>query len=963
MKKTLLTFCLVAAFAIGVAQHRMAIPQIINYNNSQYKGGLQNWDIAQDSHGIMYFGNNEGLLTFNGRYWNIFPLPNATVVRSVAIDKNNRIFVGGQDELGYFEADTMGRLQYHSLVNLIAETDRKFADVWNIAVRNNEVFFRTNTKLFHYKDGHMTVDKATTEWQFLGIAEGAIYAQSMNQGIMRYDRGFWKPLADHPDLGATVVTGIMPYSQDTLLVSTLKSGLYYLTHNTLIPKKTPLDRLFTADRIYCGLPANDNWFVFGTTSAGVIIMDRANKLVQQYVYGEGLQKNNVRDVFIDRNQNLWLALDDGIDFIAVNSAVKYIRPNTSNPASSYAFRVFGGQLYIGTSNGLYMSPINTEQSDISLSDARFTEVNNTEGQVWALDEINNRLLMGHEDGAFEIVGGEALNIYAAPGTWLFRPMSRIFPASQVIAGTYLGLQRLTYSDGRGFLSNGRVDGPYESLRFVHYDESQNAVWASHPYRGVFKLQLSQDGNTITKSKTYSEADGLPSRLYNYLFLIKNKITVATNDGIYEYDADTDSFMPSAALYPQLKGIELQYLKEDNDGNIWFVSHKKLGVIDFGEPSDPDPFTINYFPELNGKVLGGFETVYAIDEENIFIGANKGAIHLNYRRYKATISRPDVLLSRVTVIDGEKQEHVLYGGHQTNEIVPPTLSYHSSSFHFSFATTLYDQQDNVEFSYMLEGFDKGWSTWGNRSEKEYTNLSPGHYVFKVKSRNTKGNESTVISYPFAITPPWYANPISYAVYTISVCLLIFLLFKWQKRKLQQKHERELYLNQLELDRREKEVVRLKNEKLESEIDFKNKELANLTMHLVQRGEVLAKIKETIMSVIKKHDFSDSSINFRQLIRLIRNAERTDEDWEQFSAHFNHVNEGFFTNLKEQYPELTPNELKLCAFLRMNLSSKEIAQLMNITIKAVEVGRYRLRKKLKIDPEQNLYEFLLRHATKT
>src|SRR5690606_26523019 len=131
MKKTLLTFCMVAAFCIGVAQHRVATPNIIYHNNSQYKAGLQNWDIAQDSHGIMYFGNNEGLLTFNGRYWNIFPLPNATVVRSVAIDKYNRIFVGGQDELGYFEADTMGRLQYHSLVNLIAETDRKFVDVWH----------------------------------------------------------------------------------------------------------------------------------------------------------------------------------------------------------------------------------------------------------------------------------------------------------------------------------------------------------------------------------------------------------------------------------------------------------------------------------------------------------------------------------------------------------------------------------------------------------------------------------------------------------------------------------------------------------------------------------------------------------------------------------------------------------------------------------------------------------------
>src|SRR5690606_5432759 len=322
----------------------------------------------------------------------------------------------------------------------------------------------------------------------------------------------------------------------------------------------------------------------------------------------------------------------------------------------------------------------------------------------------------------------------------------------------------------------------------------------------------------------------------------------------------------------------------------------------------------YFPELNGKVLGGFETVYALNEENIFVGANKGAIHLNYKQYKAAVSRPDVLLSEVMVVDGDKQEQVLYGGYKTSDITSPTLDYRSNSFHFAFATTLYDQQDNVEFSYMLEGFDNGWSTWSNRSEKEYTNLPPGHYVFKVKSRNTKGNESAEYNYAFTITPPWYANAVSYSVYALLLCLLIFLLFKWQKRKLQQKHERELYLNQLELDQREKEVVRLKNEKLETEIDFKNKELANMTMHLVQRGEVLAKIKETILSVVKKHDFSDSSINFRQLIRLIRNAERTDEDWEQFSVHFNHVNEGFFTNLKERYPDLTPNELKLCAFLR-------------------------------------------------
>lgn len=962
MKRTIFTSCLIAMVLSALGQHRVAIPQIINYNSDQYRGGLQNWDIAQDVNGIMYFGNNEGLLTFNGRYWNIHPLPNATVVRSVAVDPGNRIYVGGQDEIGYFEADSAGVLDYRSLVGIIPEQERQFADVWDIAVVGNDVFFRTNTKILHYKDGRMAVDKASTEWQFLGLVDGKLYAQALHQGIMRYDAGFWKPLANHPELEGNVVTAIMPYRTDTLLVATLKHGLFYLVGGTLIPKKTPLDPIFSIDRIYCGLPVNNDWFVFGTTSAGVLMMDRNGRLVQQYVYGEGLQKNNIRNVFIDRNRNLWLALDDGIDFIGVNSAVKYIHPSKTNPISSYAIRLFGQHLYIGTSNGLYVTPIEQNQRDISLANADFTEVPRTEGQVWSLSEINGRLLMGHEDGGFEIAGQGARKIYTIPGTWLFQPVSRVFPSRHLVAGTYLGLQHLAF-DQNEFYDAGRVDGPYESLRFIHYDDGTHTIWASHPYRGIFRLPLSQDYARVVDQKTYTDADGLPSILYNYLFFIKNKIMVATSDGIYEYDEAADRFMPSPLFYAEFKGMQIQYLKEDGDGNVWFISHKRLGVADFGLPDGETPYTINYFPELNGKILGGFEHIYAINEENILIGANKGTIHLNYKRYKENSTKPDALLGLVKVVDSEKKERMLYGGHVAEKLTTPCLDYLSNSFYFSFSSTLYDQQDNVEFSYQLDGFDGAWSIWSNRSEKEYTKLPAGNYVFKVKSRNGVGNESGIVAYPFIIFPPWYANPISYTFYAVLLCLLILLLFKWQQKKLQRKHERELYLSQLELDRSEKEVVRLKNEKLETEIGFKNKELANMTMHLVQRGEVLTKIKETILSVIKKHDFSDSTINFRQLMRLIRTAERTDEDWEQFSVHFNHVNEGFFANLKERYPDLTPNELKLCAFLHLNLSSKEIAQLMNITIKAVEVGRYRLRKKLRLDPEQNLYEFLLQlSATK-
>jgi len=957
----LLLYCCMLLGATSLAQHRVAIPQIINYNNDQYRGGLQNWEAAQDTHGIMYFGNNEGLLTFNGRYWNIYPLPNATVVRSIAIDAHNRVYVGGQDELGYFETDSIGILRYHSLVHLIPPQERQFADVWDIAIMDSHIFFRTNTKLLHYKDGQIKVDKPIVEWKFMGAAEGYVYAQAQQQGILRYENGFWKPVARHPDLDHATITAIMPYGKDTLLVATLKHGLFFLTDHRLIAKRTPLDEVFAIDRIYAGRPLNADWFVFGTTSAGILIVDKQGNLVQQYVYGEGLQNNNIRNVFIDRNQNLWLALDDGIDFIGINRAIKYIQPNKTNPVSTYAIQLHGGRLYIGTSNGLYTTPIDAKWRDLSLSTAAFSEVPHTEGQVWNLTEINGRLLMGHEDGAFDVAGTTARRIYAVPGTWMFQPVSRVFPSQKIIAGTYLGLQHLTFSNGT-FYDGGRTDGPYESLRFIHYDDNEHAIWASHPYRGVFKLFLSDDMGSVTDQKIYTDKDGLPSALYNHLFLIKNKISVATIDGIYEYDAAADRFVPSSLFHQQLQGVPIQYLKEDQEGNVWFTSHKKLGVIDFGQSNTKTPFTVTYFPELNGKLLGGFESIYPLNDENILIGANKGAIHLNYKRYKEDISKPDVLLNLVKVIDREKKEHILFGGHLPPEIKSQRLHYQSNSFHFSFSSTLYDQQSNVEFSYLLDGIDKAWSGWSNRSEKEYTNLPPGQYVFNVKSRNSNGNESTVRKYPFFIAPPWYANPVSYTVYVILTAVLIYLLFKWQKKKLQRKHQHQLYLSQLELDRSEKEVVRLRNEKLEAEIAFKNKELANMTMHLIQRGEALAKIKETILAVIKKHHFNDSTINFRQLIRLIRSAERADEDWEQFSKHFNHVNEGFFTTLKEEYPELTPNELKLCAFLHMNLSSKEIAQLMNITIKAVEVGRYRLRKKLKLNPEQNLYEFLLQFTKK-
>jgi ligand-binding sensor domain-containing protein/DNA-binding CsgD family transcriptional regulator len=944
------------------AQAPLALPQIINYSYGQYKGGIQNWDVAQDANGILYFGNNDGLLSFNGRFWTIYHLPNFTVVRSVEVDALNRIFVGGQDEAGYFFPDAHGVLTYHSLIGLLPLKERKFADVWNIVIRGDEVFFRTLNKILHFKDNRMRVYKPETQWDFMGEANNQVFAQAKDKGLMIFNNGSWKPLHPAGDWSRSSITSMLKYNGDTVLMSTLKNGLFTLVGNQIKPFKTDVDQIFFNDRIYCAVPVNKDWYAFGSTSAGILIMNKKGRLLQRYTYEEGLQKDNIRGLWIDKNKSLWAALDDGIDLVGINNAIKTVFPDKNKQATGYAINLFKNTLYVGTSNGLYASAIDPLEKDISLSKRAFYEVKNAKGQVWGLQEINNQLLMGHEDGFFTIEGGQAKRI-STSGTWLFNPVSWVYPVKDVIAGNYYGLQHLVFRNGK-FEDKGQLSGYTDSFRFLDFDSDENTAWVSHPNWGIYKMKLSADYNKILKTKIYNKNNGLPSSLHNYLYRIKNRRVIATERGIYEYDAAADSFKPSSLFNRVLKDIPIQYLKEDNEGNVWFISNKKVGIIDITGATESKPFTVIYLPELNEKVVGGFESIYALNNENVFIGASKGAFHINYKKYKENKFSSTILLGQVKLFG--KKDSILFGGYfmkkghlsafqDPDELVQ--LPHYLNALHFEYSSTLFEQQNNIEFSFQLKGFDKNWSAWSAKSEKDYTNLSPGDYTFRIKSRNNLGSESPVLEYSFTIWPAWYRSVWAYLIYGMVLVLSVFFIFKWQKLKYHKEQEKLNYLHQLETDRNEKQIAHLKNEKLEAEVDFKNRELATMTMHLVQRGKVLIRIKEVISSLVKRQDTQDSAQSFRHLLRLIREVEKSDEDKDQFTLHFNHINEQFFNRLKDRYPDLTPNELKLCAYLKMNLSTKEIAQLMNITIKAVEVGRYRLRKKLQLQPDTNLYDFLM------
>jgi DNA-binding CsgD family transcriptional regulator len=698
-------------------------------------------------------------------------------------------------------------------------------------------------------------------------------------------------------------------------------------------------------------------FIVSTYTNGFYLINKKGQVLENLSKREGLQNNNVRSLFMDRNHNIWLGLDSGIDFIAFNNAIKHINLAVMNSGSGYAAVIHHNKLFLGLSNGIYALPLPDIQ-DLSYAPNECKII--AGGQTWGLFEFNDRLLAARHEGFFQIKDDRIEPIIKSDGFWTIQPLEDTKRNPLLVAGNYRGV-RLFASDDKGFEDKGNITGFSESARFVAVDDN-DMVWVSHPYRGVYRLPLSM---TNAAFKLYTEENGLPSSLNNYVYKIRNRIVIATEKGIYEYNPATDSFGPSGYFRDIFGNQSVRYLKEDPSGNIWFIQEKTIGVVDF---STPKPSVI-YLPELKNKMLSGFEHIYPMNENNIFVGGEKGFYHINFAKYKQNNHPLSVYIRTVKARD--KVDSLLFGGYfgEANEDRPqgkekiPSVSHHWNSFHIEYASPLFEQQSNIEYSYFLEGFDKNWSEWSKRTEKDYTNLPAGAYSFQVKARNNLGNESAVNAYVFKVLPPWYQTPWAYLVYWLIVIYMAYFLYRRHHKKLlaerakhQEEQKRQAYLHQLELEKSEKEVVKLRNEKLESEIEFKNSELATTAMHLVQKEEFITRIKGGLQHLEKAGMDKAAPGEVKKLLRSLSEEEELNKEWEQFSVHFNKVHSDLLIILKEKYPSLKAHELKLCAYLRMNLSSKEIARLMSISVRGVEISRYRVRKKLEIPTETNLFQFL-------
>jgi len=949
-----LFFSLLSTSSFG--QNPIGLPDIINYEKTTYGAGTQNWGIQQDRNGVLYFANNEGLLTFDGTFWKTYPVSNKTIVRSIAIAPDHRIYVGAQGDFGYFSPASNGKLEYQSLLELIPQSDKVFADIWDIIAFGKDIFFRSDKKIYKLTGKQITVYNSNSGWRFMGVANNSIIAQD-GLDLLKYTQNNWTKFLQNKITGDFIATSLSPFNGDTLLLATWQHGLYTITNDTLSRLEDYDTQKYSNEQVSAAFKLNEDMLVVATNINGCYIVNKEGTIMYNFSRKSGLQNNAVLSLFKDNHNNLWLGLNSGIDFIANNDAIRHLNPEIFNEGVGHSSMLYHDELYFGLSGAVFKIPVK-HIKDFSLLQREFQYIEHSDGQAWGMNTVNDQLLLGKHEGAFIIQGNTALNFATGKGYWNFISY-KVQDKPVVLAGNYNGIDIFSYKDGSLYPA-GKIKGFNESARFTAVDKNK-VIWSSHPYQGVYKIDISTLNSP--KIRLYTKADHLPSTYNNHVYNIKGKIVVTSEKGIYEYNAVKDVFEPSKLFNGLFDGLYIRYLKEDEAGNVWFVQGKNLGVCDFSGKK----LKLIYIPELNGKLVSGFEHINPINRNNIIVGAQKGFYHINYEKYLKALTKPQVRLNIVKAIG--KTDSLLFAGYhgEVNDIkgqrAVPSIAYNWNSFHFEFTAILPQSQANIEYSYYLEGFDKKWSDYNKKTEKDYTNLPYGNYTFLIKARNNFGTESQAVSFQFEILPPWYLTTWAYFVYGLLIFCLLFLVYKRQQRRFlkqrtefEKEQERLKYLHQLEIERSEQEIIKLKNERLISEIEIKNTALASTSMHLVQKEELLTKIRHDLSKLNTNIPSDENLYNLRKIIRLLSSEEKSGEGWEQFSIYFNKVHANFLEDLKAVYGNITSNDMKLAAYLKLGLSTKEIAELLKISPRGVEISRYRLRKKLQIPAEVSLFDFL-------
>ncbi len=951
----LLTILFISSLTWANDIRGIGVPYIQNYTKAQYQSGNQNWSVTKDEKNIVYFGNSEGLLSFDGRYWQQYQMPNRVIIRSVAADGHGRIYAGGYGEFGYWHYDEKGLLSYVSLTRLVPAGHALSDEIWKIYIDRGRVYFQSFASVFVYEKGKIRVIKQDAPFLFMFKVKDRMFIEVISKGLFELKGAVMHRLPGSELLGEGNVLTILPYKGDSYLIGTAKKGLFLFDGRAIRPWINEADAFLKTYQLNNGSVVMGKYYAFGTILNGIIIINEDGRVIQKINKSSGLQNNTVLSLYNDDGENLWIGLDNGIDRIELSSSLYFYFDKRGELGTVYSSILHNNKIYLGTNQGLYYSTLNTSWNGHQPMNFKF--VKGSQGQVWDLSLIDGQLLCGHNDGTFRVKGTAMQKISGYTGGWTIKRANK--NPDYLLQGTYNGL--VVYrKDGAGqWELHNKVEDFNAPSRYVEQD-AKGIVWVGHAYKGVYKLELSKDMKKALSVKYYSSSNGLPANYNINVFSLSNRIVFSSDNGFYIYDELSDSFHS----YDQLNNILGSFASSNKviaaeDKTYWFINHGKVALVNL-QVAGKATIDSTQFAILNGKMVQYYENISKIDRSNYLISFDEGfCMYTGGLKPAKRRIFPKVLIRKIENITDKATLLSEAGGSETLSI-----PYKLNNIRISYSLPYY-KQAKVRYQYFLDGYSKQWSEWSPQAAREFTNLGHGLYTFKVRASIDGQAAPDITEFRFSIASPWYFTKTAIAFYVL-LHVIVFLWLKHlyelklkrHKLKIQEKlqQEKEEHLRQ-EASENERKLIELKNEQLESDLKSKNRELANSAMNMVYKNELLQKIRAEVMKLKQSDGKALEEHQLRRISKVIDEGLSDDRGWGLFEESFNEAQEDFFKKLKKEYPDLVPNDLKLCAFLRMNMTSKEIASLLNISLRGVEIRRYRLRKKLNLEHDKNLVEFLM------
>ena len=781
----LLLVCVGAAMA--KPQEPLGNPPLQFFGPRDYAAGPLNWSVLQDQRGLIYAANADGVLEFDGVSWRLIRTDRKTRARSLAMASDGRVYVGAQGEFGYLAADPMGQMRYVALSDQVPQAERDFSDVWLIHNLASGVYFRSQRRLFRLYEGRLR------SWPLKDVN----YSASIGNRLLLFDSidGVLELVGESLQVLAGTdpkllgdVQLILPWNQDGqvrvpadgILLGSKQKGLHIWRAGKVQALNSPVNALLARDGLRGARLLANSAVVILTLAEGPMLLDDKLRLLQRLGRAQGVAGDRAFEVALDRQGDLWLALDTGVARVAAFDALSRFEESTLGGSVLTALRL-GDRLYVGSNTRL------TWLGSLP-GDAERTGIN---GHVRHLLDFDGRLMTAGNGGVYELFNGQTRLLRANVASELRR--SRRDP-QRVWVAERDGLASLYFQDGKWVDEGKRLDTT--SVVRSMAEDREGGLWVGTDLEGVLHIahsaQLPSGPLTADRVQHFNIEQGLPSLEDNQVFELEYEVLVRSREGIFRLNAAGDHFAPDARfsrLFAERAGWQLSPLgglTVDDRGWLWLQAREQLS-------NDTELGAL--VPQGDGSYLWeakdllslrgtNVTSIYAEGDALLWFGTNEGLYRYDRRIRRKNRHTFSTLIRRISHSDGR----LLFGGAgDPSASAPVPLVYADNNLFFDFAAPSYVEPRATRYQIWLEGFDAKWSPWSGANHKEYTNLAPGGYRFRVRARNIYDQLGSEAAYTFQVLAPWYLSWPAYVSYVLGVFGFGWLTLRWRVRKLERDKE--------------------------------------------------------------------------------------------------------------------------------------------------------------------------------